>query len=425
VPNPGAYRLFLIFSGATTFLFALAYTVAAVYRVQSAGLDPFQLVLVGTTLEVTYFLCNVPTGVVADTYSRRLSVIVGVFLWSVGLTLEGAIPLFVTILLAQVVMALGYTFVEGALEAWLSDEIGEENVGRTLLRADQIGRITAFAGIFGSVALASARLNLPLLGAGAFCFVFGVYVAATMREPHFQRPARNGATAWRARTRDALGEMATTTRTGAAFVRHRPLALTILAVAVIFGGFSEGFDRLWEAHFLTVIGLPALGTLSPIVWFGVIEAVALLLGIGGAEALRRLNVERPATAVRVLFVLEAALLAGVVLFALAGGFAAAVVAYWLASVTRSLVGPVYTAWINRGLDPRARATILSMSSQADALGQFTVGPALGALGSVFGLRVALTVAGLALTPALALYGRAIGKTDRLSDAKLDEPETAT
>jgi DHA3 family tetracycline resistance protein-like MFS transporter len=59
--------------------------------------------------------------------------------------------------------------------------------------------------------------------------------------------------------------MTATTRTGAAVVRRRPLALTILVVAAIFGGFSEGIDRLWEAHFLLEIGLPDLGALDPVV----------------------------------------------------------------------------------------------------------------------------------------------------------------
>ncbi|MDP9381495.1 MAG: hypothetical protein M3Q29_15385 [Chloroflexota bacterium] len=48
-----------------------------------------------------------------------------------------------------------------------------------------------------------------------------------------------------------------------------------------------------------------------------------------------------------------------------------------------------------------------MSTQTDALGQFTVGPAIGTLGTVYGLRVALATAALALSPALALYGRAL------------------
>jgi DHA3 family tetracycline resistance protein-like MFS transporter len=411
--QPSPYRLYLIYCGVTSFLFALAFTVAAVYRVQSAGLSPLQLVLVGTTLEVTYFLFNVPTGVVADTYSRRLSVIVGVVLWSLAFVLEGAIPVFAWILVAQAISALGYTFVEGAIEAWLTDEIGEEALGPALLRGGQVGRMAAFFGIGGSVALASVRLNLPLLVAGAIFLLFGLYLVVVMREPGFRRPPRAETFGLTNRTRSALREMAGTTRAGARVMRRRPLALTVVAVAAIFGGFSEGFDRLWEAHFLGPIGLPGLGRLEPVVWFGIIEAGAMLLGIGAAELFRRrVDLERPAASIRALFALEAVLMVAVIALALAGSFALALAAFWLASVARGLVGPVYMAWINRGVDSQARATVLSMTAQADALGQFTVGPGLGATGSAFGLRAALTAAGLALTPALGLYGRALGKVSR-------------
>ena len=407
-----AYRLYLVYAGVTSFLFALGYTVSGVYRVEAAGLDPLQLVLVGTTLEVTYFLFNVPTGIVADTYSRRLSVVIGVVLFGAGMAIEGALPLFGAILVAQVVVGLAFTFVEGALEAWLSDEVGEERVGRTLLRGGQVERVAGFVGIFASVGLASARLALPLLVAGGLLVLFGGFLWTVMREPHFRRPPRDEATAVPARARAALRDMAATGRTGARVVRRRPLALTTLAVSAVFGGYTEGFDRFWQAHFLTNIGLPALGALAPIVWFGVIEAGVQLLGIGAAELLRRRDVERPETALRLLFVLESLLLAGTVLFALAGGFAFAVGAYWLAATARSLVPPLYTAWLNQGLDPQVRATVLSMSGQADAFGQFTTGPVLGMVGNLYGLRAALVAAGAALAPAVLLYGRAIGRVGR-------------
>ncbi len=416
---PGPYRLYLIYSGVVAFAFALAYAVVGVYRVEAAGLNPLQFVLVGTTLEVTYFAFNVPTGVVADTYSRRLSVLVGVGFWGAGLALEGAFPRFAAILLSQVVMGVGYTFVEGAIEAWLTDEIGEDRVGPALLRGGQVGGVAGFVGIFAAVGTASVRLALPLLIAGALFAVFAAYLAATMREPGFQRPPRHGGEtspgapdrdrgpAWLLRTREAVREIGGTARDGARVVRHRPLALTIVAVAAIYGGHTEGFDRLWQAHFLGPIGLPDLGGLDPIVWFGVAEASATLLGVGAAEVLRRrLDPTQPAAAVRALFGLEVTMMAAVATFALAGGFGLALVAFLVASTARGLVTPVYTAWINRGVEPRVRATVLSLSAQADALGQFTVGPGLGAIGSLFGLRAALTAAGLALTPAVLLYGRA-------------------
>src|SRR5262249_49551937 len=54
------------------------------------------------------FLCEVPTGVVADVFSRRLSVIIGVIVVGAGFALEGLVPRFGVILLAQVIWGAGY-----------------------------------------------------------------------------------------------------------------------------------------------------------------------------------------------------------------------------------------------------------------------------------------------------------------------------
>ncbi len=409
-PNTGAYRLYLFYSGATSFFFALTFTVMGVYRVQEAGLNPLQLVLVGTALEVTYFLFNVPTGVVADTYSRRLSVIMGVFLFSAGFVLEGLMPVFAVILLAQVIEAFAYTFVEGALEAWIVDEVGEENAGAVFLRGGQVGGIAGFVGIFASVGFASLSLSLPIVLGGVLFGVLGVYLILAMSEPAFHRLERAQQRGVRERVTSAVREMRGTVQGGAVVIRRRPLALTILLIAALFGGFSEGYDRLWEAHFLHNIGLLRIGAFEPVVWFGIISAGSILLGIGAAEiARRRINTQNAKEVVRALLVFNTLLVVGVISFAQARGFGFALAAFWLSGTMRQLQYPVYGAWLNQNVDSRVRATVLSMSGQADALGQFAVGPVLGALGTAFGLRTALTTAGLVLSPALLLYGRALRK----------------
>ena len=48
---------------------------------------------------------------------------------------------------------------------------------------------------------------------------------------------------------------------------------------------SEAFDRLWEAHFLLDVGMPAFAGLDPILWFGVLNAGALLLALVIAQPL--------------------------------------------------------------------------------------------------------------------------------------------
>ncbi|MGH2530993.1 MAG: hypothetical protein ACRDJW_01690 [Thermomicrobiales bacterium] len=74
--------------------FSLFFTVQLIYHVTVVGLNPFQMVLVGTVLEVTCFLFEVPTGIVADVYSRRLSILVGVALIGSAYLLSPTIALY-------------------------------------------------------------------------------------------------------------------------------------------------------------------------------------------------------------------------------------------------------------------------------------------------------------------------------------------
>ena len=111
-PQPVYYLL----CGGTSFLLVLAFTLSQVYYVTVVGLSPLQMVLVGTVLEATCFLFEIPTGIVADLYSRRLSVVIGVTLLGAGMLLQGLVPTFAAVLVAQVVWGTGSTFLSGADE---------------------------------------------------------------------------------------------------------------------------------------------------------------------------------------------------------------------------------------------------------------------------------------------------------------------
>ena len=110
-----------------------------VYHLEVVQLDAFQLVLVGTVLETSCFLFEIPTGVVADLYSRRRSVLIGMFLYGLGFLMEGALPWFAPVLLAQVVWGCGDTFITGALEAWIASEEEDKPIDKVFLRGSQMG----------------------------------------------------------------------------------------------------------------------------------------------------------------------------------------------------------------------------------------------------------------------------------------------
>ena len=84
-------------------------------------------------------------------------------------------------------------------------------------------------------------------------------------------------------------------------------------------------------------------------------------------------------------------------------------AVFLAAIlARSLLGPLYTTWLNRQItDSSVRATVLSISGQANAVGQATGGPVLGVVGNTFGIPAAIVAGALTVLPAAALYARAL------------------
>ena len=393
-----ARAVYITHEGVFAFAFMLAATVNLVWQA-SAGLTPLQLVLIGTVLELTAFLCEIPTGVVADVYSRRLSVIVGVLLYGGGWTLEGSFAGFWAFLLSQVLWGSGSTFISGAHTAWITDEVGEENVDRVLLRGAQAAQVGSILAVPVAVAMASVQLNYPIVAGGLLFFAIALFLILAMPERNFRPAPREGRSGYRTMVDTFLGGVRT--------VRGQPVLVTILAIGAVYGAASEGIDRLYTPHFLS-FSFPAIGELQPIVWFGAISlGASLLAALATQLVLRRIDATDHRRTSRALFVISAFQIASVLAFALAGEFWIALGAYWSYAVFRRLTNPIYAAWLNQGLDPRYRATVLSFGGQVDALGQIAGGPVVGVIGTVASLRAALAVAGLVLAPALLLYARAI------------------
>ena len=101
--NSKAYSVYLLFRFVCSLAVSMSTVLSIVYHLEVVQLDAFQLVLVGTVQETSCFLFEMPTGVVADLYSRRRSVLIGMFLYGLGFLMEGALPWFAPVLLAQVV----------------------------------------------------------------------------------------------------------------------------------------------------------------------------------------------------------------------------------------------------------------------------------------------------------------------------------
>jgi len=377
-----------------------AWVVVAVYLVREAKLDPLQLVLMGTVMEAAVFVFEIPTGVVADLVSRRLSLGVAWLLQGGAWALAGATTSFGVILVAWVIWGIGATFESGAFQAWVTDEVGVERVGPVFVRGSQASLAGGIVGVLVSFAIATVSIRAAIYGAGAVTAAMGVVALTLMPETGFTPEPRGE----RSRRRAMLD----TAVRGVGLVRRVPTLLLLVTATVFVGAASEGFDRLSEAHFLRDIGVPSFIGFDPLWWFAVLSVGGTLLALLASNTLvRRLTLPDPAALSRTLFVLSGLQLFAGLVFAVAGSFALALAARWVLGIGRTLVFPVYATWLNRSItDSSVRATVNSIANQADAVGETAGGPVVGVIGNVVSLPAALVASALFYTPLLGLYGRA-------------------
>lgn len=409
-----AYLVYLILQCGSSLFFSLYVTVYAVYQVTVVGLSPLALVLMGTILEATIFIFEIPTGVLADVKSRRLSIIVGCLLWGLGLLIEGSAPFFWTVALAQVIWGFGYTFISGATEAWIVDEVGDERAGQAFLRGAQAGQIGDLLAVPIGVALGSIAVRLPILVSGSLMILLGIFLAVAMPEEGFTPTPAGDRTTWRL--------MLKTMKSARRLVRRQPVLLTVLGIGLFYGLYSEGLDRLWTPHVLESFAMSLSAVLEPVALFGIIRAVLLVISLVATEVVRRrIDTTRSASLSRVLMINAGFIVVALAGFALTRSFWVALVLYWLVGTLRAIRWPLHSAWFNQRIDDsQVRATMFSIGSQIDAIGQVCGGPMVGAIGNAVSIRAALIASALLLSPVLPLYSRAIRRGGPTSGS---EPST--
>jgi len=386
----------------SSLFFWVIVTVEIVYQATVVGLNPFQLVLVGTFLEIVTFIFEVPTGIVADLYSRKLSVAFGVILVGLGFIFEGLIPTFEAVLIAQLIWGFGYTFISGAREAWIADEVGDKHAGKAFIKGQQAGKIGTFIGIAISMVLANIDIRIPLIAGGLFYAMQALYIMLFMPENNF--------TPTEASKRETFKSMKKAFFEGIGLIKRNNVLLIIVITSVIFGMFSEGWDRLWTPYMIKDFTFPAIGNIKQVVWFGLITMVEAFLVVIVTEIFRKkTNFSSHRSTVKALFWANLLLIIGVIGFGFATGFPMAVAMYWMTAMFRGTKEPLYNAWINQNTTSKIRATVFSLCSQADAIGQAIGGPILGIIASFIAIRTSIWGAGIILIPVLFLYIYSIQK----------------
>ncbi|MBM7787756.1 MFS transporter [Tenggerimyces flavus] len=420
------------------------WLVTSVYLVVESGLSPAELVFIGVAQGVISLLFEVPAGVIADTVSRRTSLIVSHVLMGTAMLATGLVTDFWLIVATQMLWGLSWTFASGADVAWLTDELdgaygdhshrsaaggltgigsrcsdvaggpaatdgpsagggrprppeaatpergGWPSVSTVLVRA---GRAELIGSAVGLVVIGGLGSLLPrgiaMVIAGGAMLALGLYVVLRFGERNFT-PAteRRWAASWQI------------LRDGIKLVRASRAILVMFAATFLVNG-ADNTARLFQKR-LVDLGFPS----SPVLWFTLLGVLTLLVG----SLVLRLVEGRVDTAGGAVRCYALACAAGVVGFAafafvpeeLSGSAAFILVAGIAMPMTR-VIGVI---WVNRETTGNVRATVHSFLAQAEYLGEIVVGFGIAAVARFAGLPAALVVSAAVIVVTIGVISRA-------------------
>ena len=436
---------------------------AMVWWVVDLRLSPFRLAVLGTALVLSILVTETPTGVVADLYSRKYSVVAAYVVMGTAMALGPVTELFGVLVIWQVLWGVGWTLQSGAATAWMTDELahhashshrsaavmpvepqtaaadpgaddgggadGDSGMARSDPSREVDGLIVRHA-VFRSVGVMTGLVAATALGAwsvrgsmammGLLSIAAAGYLAVTMPEAGFESPRRRAGGAPRPARTSAWRDAITLWKRGAQLVRRSPSLLAVTLSAAVAAGAWEANDRL-SALRLFELGLIELDGREAVLFFGATWFVMSALAIPMMTWLRR-HLERSQadqrSARRDAFLLARFLViaaTGAMALALSPWFAVALIGWAVLDVAGETAYSLTEAMANRHADSSVRATVVSFVGQSQAVGEVSIGLALGTVAQLVSLPFALAIAaalfGVSAAPAAVVGWRTAASED--------------
>jgi len=329
------------------------------------GLNLIQINSVWGIVVLTMFLTEVPTGILADRFSRRRAVQAAIFLQLVGEVLFLFVRTYWLLVVDAVIAGLGFAFGSGALEALIYDQLKSEN------RADQMksvmGKLSAasymgFVLSFGVSGLLIPQASQVHIRAAILmtCITVGLgFLVTLLLKPENYPEERFEVQHYPAKIlKDGFRLLR----------RHRKLQRLVL-LSTLSIAFWDYLGSLYQPYFQQ-IGVPDG-------WFGLTMAAASLAAFFAARSVHHLEEKLGPT----LSLLFATVGPGLIYFILTInqqpwiGIAAVVLFRGL----NALKAPLFADYQNRLMASHYRATLLSLISMIAGGYTAVLGVIIGAI----------------------------------------------
>ncbi|HET8907366.1 MAG TPA: MFS transporter [Ktedonobacterales bacterium] len=366
---------------------------SGLYFVITGHLSASQLVWLGTGMSLALLFADIPAGVLADSISRKWTLVIGQLLLATAMVLTGLVTTFSLLVLSQVVWGLGWAFLNGADVAWLNDELNDPHrIARVLTASARWGVAGRAVGMltFGLLGWAT-NLATAIIVAGVAMALLAIFVAVRFTERNF--------TPKRVQRWETALEIF---RRGISLAR-RDQEILLVFVATLALNSATMVAWLFPRQLIN-LGFPS----NPILWYTAIGILSAALGVMALSIVEAridgVGVARRYYAFACLIGVLGLVALAVAPVALIGGVGVLL----LNGITDSVTRPISVVWVNRRTTSDVRATVHSFLSQAESMGEICGGFLLAALAQVRGISVTLLAAGavLALTGIVVAWSRA-------------------
>lgn len=377
----------------------------------NAGLSNFQAFLANAFYSVGYVIFEVPTGIIADTYGRRLSYLLG------ALTLAISTILYLYMwqiqgpfwgwALSSMVLGLGYTFFSGATEAWLVDALKATNFKGSLesvfAKGQMVGGAAMLTGaIAGGLIAQYSNLGIPYILRSAVLMINFAMAFVLMQDLGFT-PSR---------PKNPINEMKKIFNKSIDLGIKNPPVRWIMFTAPFASGVSFYVFYALQPFLLELYGDETAYAVA-----GLIAALTGLSQIAGgilASRIRKLFSKRTSAIFLGTFLTGLLL----VLVSQVNNFYAAIGLIFLWGLLFAAIGPIRQAYLNGLIPSEQRATVLSFDSLLGSAGAVGIQPALGKVADVNGYPssyLASSIFQWAALPFIYLARREKPKSDKIED----------
>jgi len=379
-------RTYLVLQFGNTLAASLIWGINTLFLL-NAGLSIFEAFLANAFFTLGMVVFEIPTGIVADSWGRRASYLLGTVTLSASTILyyvlwQAHSPFWLWSI-ASMLLGLGFTFFSGAVEAWLVDALHyvkyEGRIETVFGKAQVVSGIAMLIGtLAGGLIAQFTTLGVPYLVRGGILVVLFVVAWLTLRDIGFIPE----------RTERAVKSMRTLLKASIDNgLRNLPVRWLMLSAIIIS---SVGFYAFYalQPYLLQLYGD------TTAYWVAGLAAtlVALAQISGGLLAGRIASLfAKRTTALALMTTISTALL--IILFFI-HNFTVALIAIFFWGLIFAAVMPIRQSYMNGMIPSKQRATVLSFDSVMSNLGGMVIQPGLAKVADVSSYGASFLVGGI-------------------------------